>query len=146
MISDQIEFINIGGGLGVAYHPDDKPRDLEQLANGIRELWQQYDLSDVKLFMESGRFITAPHGVLVTQAINRKESYRSYIGVDANMSSLMRPAMYGAYHHIDVLGDSLSTLTETVDVVGALCENNDKFAIQRDLPIIKNGDLLVLLP
>jgi diaminopimelate decarboxylase len=92
--------------------------------------------------MESGRFMTGAHGVLVTQVLTRKETYRTYIGVDANMSSLMRPAIYGAYHHIDVLGGG--TETETVDVVGALCENNDKFAIQRALPRTRLGDLLVI--
>ncbi len=140
----QIEFINIGGGLGIPYHPDETPLNLEAFANGISALWEKYALQDVKLFMESGRYITAPHGVLVTRAINRKQSYRNYIGVDASMSALMRPGMYGAYHHIDVLQRSLSALTEVVDVVGSLCENNDKFAIQRELPVISEGDLLVI--
>lgn len=140
----KIEFINIGGGLGVPYHPDDKPLDLEIFADGIRDLWQVHNLRDVKLFMESGRYITAPHGALVTRVINRKESYRTYIGVDANMSALMRPAMYGAYHHMDVLSKNPSAETELVDVVGALCENNDKFAIQRELPMISVNDLVVI--
>lgn len=140
----KIEFINIGGGLGIPYHPDDKPLDLEIFADSIHDLWQKYKLQDVKLFMESGRYITATHGALITRVINRKESYRTYIGVDANMSALMRPAMYGAYHHLEVLGRSVSALTEVVDVVGALCENNDKFAIQRELPVISEGDLLVI--
>ena len=140
----KIDFINIGGGLGVAYHPDDQPLDLETFATGIRDLWQAHNLQDVKLFMEAGRYITAPHGALVTRVINRKESYRTYIGVDANMSALMRPAMYGAYHHIDVLGKSDTTATELVDVVGALCENNDKFAIGRELPMISVNDLMVI--
>lgn len=140
----QMEFINIGGGLGIPYHPDDSPLNLQGLADGIKALWQKYELHDVKLFMEAGRYITGSHGVLVTRAINRKESYRTYIGVDANMSSLMRPAMYGAYHHIEIFGKSVSTATELVDVVGALCENNDKFAIQRELPVIENGDLLMI--
>lgn len=142
----KIEFINIGGGLGIPYHPDDKALDLNLLAKGIRELWQKHDSGNTQLFMESGRYITAPHGVLVTKAINRKESYRSYVGVDASMSALMRPGMYGAYHHIDVISDTVRALTlnETVDVVGSLCENNDKFAIQRELPKIKDGDLLVI--
>jgi len=143
LLNIKIEFINIGGGLGVPYRPDDKPLDLGLLANGIRSLWQKHNLGDTQLFMESGRYITAPHGVLVTKAINRKESYRNYVGVDASMSALMRPGMYGAYHHIDVVSDTVSALT-VVDVVGSLCENNDKFAIQRELPEIHEGDLLVI--
>lgn len=139
-----IEFINIGGGLGIPYHPDETALNLEAFAEGIASLWQKYNLQDVKLFMESGRYITAPHGVLVTSVINRKKSYRNYVGVDANMSALMRPGLYGAYHHIDVLQKSVSVLTEVVDVVGALCENNDKFAIQRELPLSAEGDLLVI--
>lgn len=147
----QLEFINIGGGLGVPYHPDDTPLDLDALATGIHTLWQEHNLQEVALFTEAGRYMTAPHGVLVTKAINRKASYRTYIGVDANMSALMRPGMYGAYHHIEVVknGRSVSALTEvdkreTVDVVGALCENNDKFAIRRELPQIDRGDFLVI--
>ena len=96
------------------------------------------------LYMESGRYITGPHGALVVSAINRKDIYRTYIGVDACMSALMRPALYGAYHHIDVVSTDSSGRTEIVDVVGSLCENNDKFAIERELPIIKDGDLLVI--
>jgi diaminopimelate decarboxylase len=98
-----------------------------------------------KLYMESGRFMTGPHGVLVVTAINRKDTYRTYIGVDACMSSLMRPAMYDAYHHITVPGkDGLPENTRPVDVVGSLCENNDKFAIQRPLPNIVDGDIMVI--
>lgn len=95
--------------------------------------------------MESGRYITGPHGVLVTTAINHKNIYRKYIGVDACMTALMRPGIYGAYHHIDVVGKNLTDFqTETVDVVGSLCENNDKFAVQRTLPKISEGDLLII--
>ena len=97
-----------------------------------------------RLYMESGRYITGPHGVLVTRAINRKDIYRTYIGVDASMSSLMRPAIYGAYHHIDILGKCATNNDKEVDVVGALCENNDKFAIQRRLPDIDTGDILCI--
>jgi len=96
------------------------------------------------LYMESGRFMTGPHGVLAVTAINRKDTYRHYVGVDACMSSLMRPGMYGAYHHITVAGKEGAAPRQVVDVVGALCENNDKFAIQRDLPEITNGDLLLI--
>jgi diaminopimelate decarboxylase len=139
------EFVNIGGGLGIPYRPDDAPLDLHALAAEIGRLFLNYKSQHgetPKLYMESGRYLTGPHGVLVTKVINRKETYRTYVGVDANMAALMRPAMYGAYHHIDVLNQSGAE--EVVDVVGALCENNDKFAIQRQLPITKPGDLLII--
>ena len=97
-----------------------------------------------KLFMESGRYITRSHGILVTWAINHKDTYRHYVGVDASISALMRPGMYSSYHHIDVVGKSLDDETQIVDVVGSLCENNNKFAIQRRLPIISDGDLIVI--
>ena len=141
-LSLSLEFINIGGGLGIPYHPDDAPLDLDKLVQGIKQIWQS--MGDTKLYMESGRYVTGSHGVLVTRAINKKDSYRQYIGVDANMSALMRPGMYGAYHHIDVLGKDSKDETHTVDVVGALCENNDKFAIQRALPPIDVSDLLII--
>jgi diaminopimelate decarboxylase len=139
------EFINIGGGLGIPYQPDERPLDIKRMASEIGELYQVFEQHNgyvPKLYMESGRYMTGPHGVLVTRAINRKEIYRTYVGVDACMSALMRPGMYGAYHHIDVLGKSGAE--EVVDVAGSLCENNDKFAIQRPLPKIQDGDLLYI--
>ncbi len=141
------EFINIGGGLGIPYKPEDQGLDLEAMGLEITALFNTFEEKNgyvPALFMESGRFITGPHGVLAVTAINRKDIYRSYIGVDSCMSSLMRPALYGAYHHIEVLGKESSNGTEIVDVVGSLCENNDKFAIQRDLPKIADGDLLII--
>jgi len=135
------EFVNIGGGLGIPYRPEDAPLDLDALAREICPRFQQS--GSARLYMESGRYLTGAHGVLVTRAINRKDTYRTYIGVDANMSSLMRPGMYGAYHHSTVFGKDAGE-TEVVDVVGALCENNDKFAIQRTLPRITEGDLLII--
>ncbi len=141
------EFLNMGGGLGIPYRPEDRPFDLASMANDIVVLLEAFEKNEgyrPKLYMESGRYMTGPHGVLVVRAINRKEIYRTYVGVDATMSALMRPAMYGAYHHIEVPGKSESTGTETVDVVGSLCENNDKFAIQRTLPRIDVDDLLVI--
>ncbi|MBS0014273.1 MAG: diaminopimelate decarboxylase [Desulfobacterales bacterium] len=144
----EFEFINMGGGLGIPYHPDDPPLNLSAMADQIIGVYQQY--KDRKgrapaLYMESGRYMTGPHGVLVTRAINRKDIYRRYIGVDSCMSALMRPGMYGAYHHIDVLGKSEDTHpVEVVDVVGSLCENIDKFAVQRPLPKIDMDDLIII--
>lgn len=141
------DFINIGGGFGIPYLPEASPLDLEAMAGEITDLFVAYETRNgymPALMMESGRYITGPHGALVVRAINRKDIYRTYIGVDACMSSLMRPALYGSYHHIDVLGKNAKELLETVDVVGSLCENNDKFAIQRPLPPIVDGDLLII--
>jgi diaminopimelate decarboxylase len=141
------EFINIGGGLGIPYKPEAAPLDLEAMGREISELFTRFETQhsyQPALYMESGRYMTGPHGVLVTTAINRKEIYRTYVGVDASMSSLMRPGMYGAYHHIDVVGKDDQENLEVVDVVGSLCENNDKFAIERSLPKIVDGDLLVI--
>jgi len=142
-----IDFINIGGGFGIPYQPDAQPLDLETMGAEIADLFkaftEKYGYMPA-LMMESGRYMTGPHGALVVSAINRKDIYRTYIGVDACMSALMRPALYGAYHHIDVLGKDLKDGTEVVDVVGSLCENNDKFAIQRELPKIEDDDLLII--
>lgn len=140
------EFINIGGGLGIPYQPDVEGLDLESMGKEITALFCEFKEKHnymPALFMESGRFITGPHGVLVTKVINHKEIYRSYVGVDACMSALMRPGMYGAYHHIDVL-DKEDGPTKIVDVAGSLCENNDKFAVQRELPICEKGDLIII--
>jgi diaminopimelate decarboxylase len=150
-ISDKLgirfEIINIGGGFGIPYKPDAAPLNLVAMAQEITDLFRQFEDCNgymPALHMESGRFIAGPHGALVATAINRKEIYRTHIGVDASMSALMRPGIYGAYHHIDVLGKQAGSMPETVDVVGSLCENNDKFAIQRELPRINNGDLLCI--
>ncbi|BBO79866.1 diaminopimelate decarboxylase [Desulfosarcina ovata subsp. sediminis] len=142
----RFEFINIGGGLGIPYQPGDSPLDLMRMSREITALFKSFadrNGSMPRLFMESGRYMTGPHGVLVTRAINRKEIYRTYVGVDACMSSLMRPGMYNAYHHITVPGKT-DRSTQVVDVVGSLCENNDKFAIQRPLPAIAEEDRLVI--
>ncbi|MEW8078910.1 MAG: diaminopimelate decarboxylase [Candidatus Thiodiazotropha endolucinida] len=139
------EFINIGGGLGIPYRPQEKPLDIASMGREIADLFRSFKAHHgyaPKLFLESGRYITGPYGVLITRAINRKEIYRTYVGVDACMSSLMRPGMYGAYHHISVLGKQGEQ--ETVDVVGSLCENNDKFAVQRPLPAIQDDDILII--
>ncbi len=147
-LSIRFEFVNIGGGLGIPYRPEDLPLNLDEMSSQINGLFDSYRASHgyaPKLFMESGRYMTGPHGVLVTKAINRKDIYRKYIGVDACMSALMRPGMYGAYHHIDVLGKDPAMLpTKKVDVVGSLCENIDKFAVERDLPEIETDDILII--
>ena len=143
----RFEFINIGGGLGIPYRPEDIALDLNALGLEVSDLIHRFRSDHgyaPHLLMESGRFMTGPHGVLVTKAINRKEIYRTYIGVDACMSALMRPGMYGAYHHIDVLDKPMTENAKEVDVVGSLCENNDKFAIQRRLPDIVDGDILII--
>lgn len=143
----RFDFINMGGGLGIPYRPEDHPFDLEAMAVEVTALFDAFKTRQgymPRLYMESGRYMTGPHGALVVKAINRKEIYREYIGVDACMSALMRPAMYGAYHHIEVLGKPADAPTQSVDVVGSLCENNDKFAIQRALPPIDEGDLLII--
>ncbi|MEJ2611205.1 MAG: diaminopimelate decarboxylase [Candidatus Thiodiazotropha sp.] len=141
----QFEFINIGGGLGIPYRPNENPLDIVSMGKEITQLFKVFKNHHSyvpKLYLESGRYITGPHGVLVTRAINRKEIYRTYIGVDSCMSALMRPGMYGAYHHISVLNKQGED--EIVDVAGSLCENNDKFAIQRPLPKIEDGDILYI--
>ena len=139
-------FINIGGGLGIPYRPADAPLDLEAMARAITAAFNDFHRRNgyqPALYMESGRFMTGPHGALVATAINRKEIYRTYVGLDASMSALMRPGMYNAYHHITVPG-KVAEATQVVDVVGSLCENNDKFAIQRALPPITEGDRVVV--
>jgi diaminopimelate decarboxylase len=146
-VGTRLEFINIGGGLGIPYHPDDLPLDLHALGQETARLFADFAAQQgycPALHMESGRYVTGPHGVLVTRAINRKDTYRTYIGVDASMSALMRPGMYGAYHHITLAGKGDEPATTVVDVTGSLCENNDKFAIQRALPPIAEGDLLMI--
>ena len=142
-----LEFVNIGGGFGIPYQPEQKPLDLAAMSAEITALFDAYRAEHghaPTMYMESGRYITGPHGCLVTTAINKKETYRNYIGVDACMSALMRPALYDAYHHIDVLGKEDLPRDEVYDVAGSLCENNDKFAVQRELPKIEDGDILFI--
>ncbi len=143
----RFEFINIGGGLGIPYSPNDQLFDLAAMARGIMQSLEKFRKKNgfvPRLYMESGRYITGPHGVLITSVINHKHIYRDYVGVDASMAALMRPGMYGAYHHIHIHGKEHLPPSKTVDVVGALCENNDKFAIQRQLPETREGDILVI--
>jgi diaminopimelate decarboxylase len=143
------EFINVGGGIGIPYRPEQKAVDLEELGGKVRKVYEEYVASGkvqpgLKLYMENGRMVTGPYGYLVTTAIHHKETYRNYIGVDACMANLMRPGMYGAYHHITVLGKEDSPCDQKYDVVGGLCENNDKFAVERMLPKIEMGDIIAM--
>lgn len=144
----RFEFINLGGGIGIPYRPEQNPVDMQKVSDGIRK---EYDnilvangLAPVKLYLESGRFITGPYGYLVTTVRHLKHTFREYVGVDASMNNLMRPGMYGAYHHITVLGKENQPCDHIYDVTGSLCENNDKFAIQRNLPNIEVGDILAI--
>jgi diaminopimelate decarboxylase len=136
-----LEFVNLGGGLGIPYRPEQEALSWEVLAEGLKKLYDQIivgaGLGGLALHTEYGRPVTGPYGWLVTRAIHRKSIYREYIGLNSCMADLMRPALYGAYHHITIPGKEEEALTETYDVVGSLCENNDKFAIQRKLPKIE---------
>ncbi|TWU30451.1 diaminopimelate decarboxylase [Bythopirellula polymerisocia] len=143
----ELEFINLGGGIGVGYRPEDTEVNLEDFGARVHHLYDNKLLPaglKPRIFMENGRTITGPFGFLITRVINCKETYKKYVGVDACMSNLMRPGMYGAYHHITVMGKEDQALTETVDVVGSLCENNDKLAVDRALPKVEVGDVLVI--
>lgn len=144
----RIEFVNIGGGIGIPYKPDQTPVDLELVSREIRKLYEQTvapaGLHPLKLFMECGRMITGPYGWLVARVLHIKHTYREFAGLDASMADLMRPGMYGAYHHITVIGRENEPADCVYDVTGSLCENNDKFAIQRPLPELHPGDLVAI--
>lgn len=144
----RFEFVNLGGGIGTPYRPEEESVDFDTLSKGVKkhydELIEAQGLAPLKIFLECGRVITGPYGYLITRAIHKKNTYKNYVGVDASMANLMRPGMYGSYHHISVLGKEDQAATETYDVAGSLCENNDKFAIDRALPVIENGDLLAI--
>ena len=144
----RIEFINLGGGVGIPYKPEDKAIDYRELAGGINSAYKNIiapaGLDPLGIRIEWGRTITGPYGWLVTRALHTKDIYRQYIGLDACMADLMRPALYGSYHHITVPGKENDLLTETYDITGSLCENNDKFAIQRKLPKINIGDFIII--
>ena len=142
------EFVNIGGGIGIPYKPDQKAMSLERVGEGIRdayaELVEAKGMKPIRLYMECGRCITGPYGYLVAKVRHIKNTYRLYAGLDACMSNLMRPALYGAYHEIVVPGKENSAERKVYDVTGSLCENNDKFAIQRELPALEPGDYVVI--
>lgn len=143
-----VGFINLSGGIGIPYRPDQEPNDIKIIGEGVRRAYEEVlvpaGMGDVAIFTELGRFVTGPYGCLVTKAIHEKHTHKEYIGVDACAVNLMRPAMYGSYHHITVMGKEDVPCSQTYDVVGSLCENNDKFAIDRMLPEIDKGDLLVI--
>ena len=142
-----VEFINIGGGIGIPYRPEQTAVDLDEVSSLIREEYERATAAGMpptRLYMECGRMITGPYGWLVARVLHLKHTYRDYVGLDACMANLMRPAIYGAYHHITVPGKEDAPCNHVYDVTGSLCENNDKFAIQRALPEIAPGDLVVI--
>ncbi|HFR3653978.1 TPA: diaminopimelate decarboxylase [Streptococcus suis] len=142
-----LDFINLSGGIGVNYRPEQEPNDIAIIGEGVRKVYEEIltpaGMGHVKIFTELGRFMLAPHGHLITKVLHRKETYRTYIGVDASAANLMRPAFYGAYHHITNITRPDAPI-EVVDVAGSLCENNDKFAVNRELPRAEVGDTLVI--
>ena len=143
----EIKFINLSGGVGIPYRPEQKANDIYAIAEGVKQAYEEIIVPagmEVAIFTELGRFMTGPYGALVATAIHEKQTYRNYIGLDACAANLMRPAMYGAYHHITVLGKEDAPLDHTYDVTGGLCENNDKFAINRRLPKIDIGDYIYM--
>lgn len=143
-----IAFINLSGGVGIPYRPDQEPNDILKIGAGVRRVFEEIlvpaGMGDVSIYAEMGRFMMGPYGALVTKAIHEKHTYKEYIGVDACAVNLMRPAMYGAYHHVTVLGKEEQECSRIYDVTGSLCENNDKFAIDRALPEIEKGDYLFI--
>ena len=144
----RFEFVNLGGGFGIPYKPEHTAIDGTALAQGVRDAYEDKvrarGLHPVRIYMESGRAITGPHGYLVSRVLHLKHTYKDYVGLDACMTHLARPAFYGAYHHITVVGKENQPATQLYDVTGSLCENNDKFAIDRRLPPVEEGDLVVI--
>lgn len=143
-----ISFINLSGGIGIPYKPEQEPNDILKIGESVKKVFNEIlvpaGLGDVSIYTELGRFMLGPYGALVTKAINEKHTHKEYIGVDACAVNLMRPAMYGAYHHITVMGKENAPCDCIYDITGSLCENNDKFAIDRKLPKIEKGDLLFI--
>ena len=143
-----IRFINLSGGIGIAYKPDQEENDIAVIGEGVHKVYDEVltpnGMGDVAIYTELGRFMLAPYGCLVTKAIHEKHTHKEYIGVDACAVNLMRPAMYGAYHHITVAGKEDAPCDHVYDITGSLCENNDKFAIDRKLPKIDMGDYLII--
>ena len=144
----ELNFINLSGGVGIPYKPDQEGNDIEVIGAGVHKVFDEVlvpnGLGDISIFTEMGRFMTGPYGALITKVIHFKHTYKEYAGVDACAVNLMRPAMYGSYHHITVLGKENAPADKVYDVVGSLCENNDKFAIDRELPELEKGDYLFI--
>ncbi len=147
-IGISLEFVNLGGGFGIPYRPEQQPVDIEFVAQNVKAAYEKIivsaSLHPLKIYLECGRMVTGPYGFLVSKVIHGKKTYKSYIGLDACMANLMRPALYGAYHHITVIGKENEPHDQVCDVVGSLCENNDKFAINRNLPKVAIGDIVVI--
>ena len=143
-----IEFANLGGGIGIPYRPTDVEVDLNFMSRGIEKLYQDKivanGLEPLRIYFESGRAMTGPYGFLVSKVLHIKKTYKQYAGLDSSMANLMRPALYGSYHHITILGKEDQPSNEVYDVTGSLCENNDKFAINRKLPVMEPGDIVVI--
>lgn len=143
----QIEFANLGGGIGIPYRPTDQPVDLDFMSRGIKKLYREKIEANglsLRIYFESGRAMTGPFGYLVSKVLHIKKTYKQYAGLDSSMANLMRPALYGSYHHITVMGKEYDPQDQVYDVTGSLCENNDKFAINRHLPVMELGDLVVI--
>ena len=144
----KLEFVDLGGGVGIPYRPEEEPVDLEYVGEGVHKAYQEIiepaGLGSMAIALELGRAITGPYGWLVSTVLHEKKTYKDYIGLDSCMANLMRPAMYGAYHHITIMGKENDPCEHVYDVTGSLCENNDKFAIDRALPKIDIGDRLVI--
>jgi len=144
----KFDFVNIGGGVGIPYRPEQKRIDLNVMSSGIRKKYDEIivanGLAPLKIFTECGRYITGPYGYLVARVLHIKDTYKKFAGLDACMANLMRPALYGAYHHITVMGKENKACNTLYDVTGSLCENNDKFAIDRMLPKLESGDIVVI--
>ena len=147
-IDIRLEFVNLSGGIGIPYHPEQQAVDLEYVGNEIQKTYDRKivpaNLHPLKIFMECGRMVTGPYGYLISKVIHIKNTYRDYIGLDACMTDLMRPGIYGAYHHLTVLDKENEPSEQVYDVTGSLCENNDKFAIERKLPKTEIGDLIAI--
>ncbi len=144
----KMEFVNLGGGMGIPYRPGQVALDIEHVSDGIKKLYDKWikpsALDPLSIYLENGRIMTGPYGFLVTEVVHKKSTYKEYVGVDACMANLMRPGMYNAYHHMSILGKEDVANDGKFDVVGSLCENNDKFAIDRSLPAAEVGDILVI--
>jgi len=144
----KLEFVNVGGGMGIPYRPEQSPLDLELVSQGTESLYKRMiestPLHPLTIYMENGRIMTGPYGYLITEVVHKKNTYKNYVGVDACMANLMRPGMYNAYHHISIMGKENQPDAGLFDVVGSLCENNDKFAIDRPLPAAEIGDMIII--